>query len=61
MFLYMGLIVNKHVSIFQDYGLLTVDKEWQRSTAQRDVDVSVGATVHAFADNSYLACILNKS
>jgi len=41
-------------------GLLVVDKKWQQSTAQRDIDVSVGATVHAFADKSYIACVLNE-
>jgi hypothetical protein len=51
--------MNKYVSIFQGYGLLVVDKKWQRSTAQRDIDVSVGATVHTFADKSYIACIVN--
>jgi hypothetical protein len=52
--------MNKYVSIFQGYGLLVVDKKWQQSTAQRDIDVSVGATVHTFADRSYIACILNE-
>jgi hypothetical protein len=52
--------VNKLVSSFQGYGLLVVDKKWQQSTTQRDIDVSVGAAVHSFADESYIACILNE-
>ena len=52
--------MNKHVSTFQAYGLLVVDRRWQQSKAQRDIDVFVGVTVHTFAGKSYIACILNE-